>query len=249
MAERPLANKTGNGKWRSKWKRSAPERRAGAAASLADVFAPRGRFNTILLVLLALSAAGHAVTLALLPGPAGQDEAAGGMSAEDTYLAKVMQKERAKDVSKKMVGAITMPPPPPDPKSVVNNVLSEAISTDIDRTIGSLLDVDVTNKLTAQVTASLKDELAAAAETIAAGKLSEDEIRKLQDEFKSKAQQRTVQALQQHREETQVQRAQLSVKEWYETRLSKTRRQSFEKIAVCRDRGEDLRIELLSESN
>ena len=54
-----MKDKTDKNKWRSKWKRSAAERRAVAAASLADVFVPRRGAGLVLLGLLALSLGVH----------------------------------------------------------------------------------------------------------------------------------------------------------------------------------------------
>ena len=204
--------------WRRKWKPAAPGARQAAAAALAQ-FGPRRQAPRLLLALLAASLAAH-VALTALAAPAARSSDMAFLEGENTYLNKVAQKAKAKTVSRTMAQRVTMPPPPPDPEAVVNSTLSAQISTDIAKTIGKLVDVEVANKLTARVESRLKDELAEAAKNIAEGKLSEQEIKDLQAQFQKRAHEQTASALQEHREETQVEHAKLSVIDWYEGRVS-----------------------------
>ena len=204
--------------WRRKWKPAAPGARQAAAAALAQ-FGPRRQAPRLLLALLTASLAAH-VALTALAAPAARSSDMAFLEGENTYLNKVAQKAKAKTVSRTMAQRVTMPPPPPDPEAVVNSTLSAQISTDIAKTIGKLVDVEVANKLTARVESRLKDELAEAAKNIAEGKLSEQEIKDLQAQFQKRAHEQTASALQEHREETQVEHAKLSVIDWYEGRVS-----------------------------
>ena len=206
--------------WRQNWKRAPAGRRTAAAAALSDLF-ERPRSGRVLPLVLLGSLVLHAATAPLLAlvgvGLPRRDLS----SSEDAYLRQVMQKQRAKEISKEVKDRMTMPPPPPDPEAVVSSTLTSEITTDIERVIGKMMGVDVTDKLASRVAASLRDELAEAAKNIAEGRLSEQEIKELQETFKRKAHERTVEALQEHREETQVERAKMSVTEWYENRVSR----------------------------
>jgi len=204
--------------WRRTWRRADPSRRAAAANSLADVFAPRRRRRLLPGIILALSLAAHAPLLLLSPGSAGGRAAA--IATEDTYLRKVAQRQRARHVSKDLLGRITMPPAPPDPESVVTETLSAHIAGDIEKVIGKTLDVRVTDRLARGVTDRLADELAEAARNIAAGRLSEREIRQLQEHFRRKAHAEAEGALARYRRKTQVTRAKISVESWYAEAVS-----------------------------
>ncbi|KKM63915.1 hypothetical protein LCGC14_1506640, partial [marine sediment metagenome] len=183
--------------------------RQAATAALAELFrpsTPRGRLP----ILLAVSILAHG---ALLPLVLRAKTAPEGLSAgEDSYLSKVMQKERARKISRQIKDRMTMPPPPPDPASVIQNTLETTLSEDISRVVGNLLDVDVTSRLADRVKASLAQELQAASKNIAAGRLSAEEIAAL---FRAKAHEKTLQELRVYRIETQEERAQLSTIDWY----------------------------------
>ncbi len=183
----------------------------------------RPRIRTFLRAALLVSLAVHAAVVWPL-----KEGATGGLPAEQLkaleteYGKKVAAAKRAGQVARELAGKITMPPPPPDPEGVVSSTLNQALTADIEKVVGKLLGVEVTRKLTDQVTASLRDELAEAAKDIAAGNLSEEEIRALHERFKKKAHETAVAALRDHRVETQVERATLSTTEWYENSVSKT---------------------------
>ncbi|KKL82457.1 hypothetical protein LCGC14_1984570, partial [marine sediment metagenome] len=72
------------------------------------------------------------------------------------------------------------------------------------------------------VAVSLKDELARVSQDIVEGKMSEEEIKKLHEEFKRKAHGATVDELMKYREETQLERAEMTTTEWYEREMSPT---------------------------
>ena len=204
--------------YRRKWVRTAAAKRAPAAASLRDVFRTR-RAEKILLVLLLVSLAAHAVVLPVM----GYRQAAEGdqvASVEDAYLNRIQQKERAKVVSKDLVGRITMPPPPDDPETFVSKTMADSLSGDIKNVIGNLLDVSISEKIAGKVSASLKDELNAAAQKIAEQKLSQKEIADLQEDFRRKAHGAAQVALQEYRVETQVERAAVSTTQWYEEKVA-----------------------------
>jgi len=209
--------------WRRKWRRADPARRATAAESLNDLFTGRRRRGVgVLWLVLVLAAALHGGLLPL--ARRGEAPEALRPSGRDTYLRKVVQKERAVRVARHLARQVSMPPPPPVPESVIGTKLATEISTDIERVIGDATDVKVSSELARQVTSSLRDELAAAAKDIAEGKLSAKEIGELQQQFRRKAHRRTVTALRTYREKTQVARAKMSVKEWYERNVSRTLR-------------------------
>ena len=98
--------------WRRKWKRSSREQRRAAARSLHDLFQPI-RFRTLLPMMLPASVILHgaiAVCLAMV-GTAAVKQVG---RSEDTYLRKVVQKDRAKHVAANVSQRTTLPPPPPD---------------------------------------------------------------------------------------------------------------------------------------
>ncbi len=184
---------------------------------------PRRRLRSFLRWALLVSLLVHAVTVWPLKRAASTGIPPEQMKRLETeYGKKVAAAKRAAQVARELAGRITMPPPPPDPEGVVSSTLNQALTTDIEKIVGKLLDVQVTRKLTDQVTASLKDELAEAAKDIAAGKLTEEEIRALHERFKKKAHEAAVAALLEHRVETQVERATMSTTEWYENNVSRT---------------------------
>ena len=205
--------------WRRKWRRTPVAGRAGAAAALGDLFVPRRTRGVLRWVVLA-SLVAHVPAVVLLRTGRGTNLEV--LAKENTYLQKVIQKERAKEISREVKKRITMPPPPPDPEAVVGETLTSEITTDISRVIGDMLPVDVTRSLATRVTTDLAAELAEASRSIAAGQYSEEDIKKLQEQFRQKAHAKTVQALHAHREKTQVEHAKMSVTEWYESRLGAT---------------------------
>jgi len=205
--------------YRRTWKRRPPQQRRTAAQALADVFARR-KVRATLWVVLVGSAVVHVAATPFLGRGAGSGiDTAGGA---DTYLQRVMQKERAKRVSKEVKGRITMPPPPADPEAVVEGTFKESLSSDVEKLVGDMLDVSVVKRLADSVTASLADELAKVSQDIVDGKMTEDEIRKLHEEFRRKAHDVAVDELMKYREETQLERAEMSTTEWYEQEMSPT---------------------------
>jgi len=207
--------------WRRKWKRTPTARRRAAAAALGDLLDRRAaRWTLWPLLIVSLLAHVPLAMLGLGHGAANLDELAG----EKTYLQMVCQKQRAREVSRRVRHRMTMPPPPPDPQAVVSNTLTGEITTDIDRVIGQMLPRAVRAKLAGKVTTDLRAELDAAAKSIAEGQLSKADIEALQRRFKARAHAKTVQALREHREETQIDQAKISVAEWYDSRVSRTLR-------------------------
>jgi hypothetical protein len=206
--------------WRRKWFRTPIEQRRAAAASLHDLFTRPSRLEKWIGAALAVSLGLHLLTVPvlLMTGPdTGRVAEAGG-----AYLRKVLQKERAKKVSKEVQGRVTMPPPPENPEEIVENTFEQSLSGDVEKLIGNMLDEKVVKRLAKSVTVSLKDELARVSEDIVAGKMSEEEIRKLHEEFKKKAHDATMDELMKYREETQLERAEMSTTEWYEKEMSPT---------------------------
>ena len=114
---------------------------------------------------------------------------------QSEYQKKISAAKTAKVISREIQKRITMPPPPPDPEELINDTLSKELSSDLSKIVGDLLDVNVKDKLTRQVAASLKDELAIAAKDIAAGKYTEEEIKNLHQKLKYKAHPGVVQHL------------------------------------------------------
>jgi len=208
--------------WRRKWKRTDAAHRRAAAAALGDLL-DRRPARRVLWPLLIVSLLAH-VPLAILGLGRGRGTNLDELASEKTYLRKVMQKQRAREVSRKVQHRMTMPPPPPDPEAVVSNTLTGEITTDIDRVIGQMLPQAVRTKLAGKVTTDLRAELDAAAKSIAEGQLSQADIEALQRRFKARAHAKTVQALREHREETQIDQAKMSVAEWYDSRVSRTLR-------------------------
>jgi hypothetical protein len=204
--------------WRRKWRRVPPEHRRAAARELDTLFVPR-RGSWVIAITLGASLLLHGVTAPfLLRGGAGASDRI--EANEASYLARVMQKERARQISREVKNRITMPPPPPDPEAVVSETLTRELASDVEKVVGNLLEAHVTENLADYVKTNLKDELAQAAKHIADGELSEDEIQQLQEEMKRKAHELTVKALRKHRIKTQVKRAQISVTRWYEEDVS-----------------------------
>jgi len=214
----PPAPGSGRAAWRRKWRRVPAETRRTAAAALGDVFAPRKRQRAVLGFLLA-SLALHAMALPLAGlGSSVQVDLA---ASENTYLSRVLEKQRARAVSRDLSGKVTMPPPPEDPEAFVSKTMADSLTTDIDNVIGNMLDVTVTSRIKAKVSASLKAELDAAAQNIAEKKLSEAEINAIQESFRRKAHAAALGALKEYRIETQVKRAAMSTTQWYEEKVSR----------------------------
>lgn len=207
-------------KWRRRWKRVPAEARSAAAASLGDLFRRR-RAATLLPLALAVSLILHLAATPLLVGGKGRgvDDLA---AQEGTYLSQVMQKERARAVSREVQGRLTMPPPPPEPEAVVQSALTESLTSDVAKITGDLLGVELQRDLANYVQASLKDELASAAADIATGKLSEDEIRELHRKFQEKAHEKTLAWRKEYLVQHQEERAAMSTTEWYEKDVSRT---------------------------
>jgi hypothetical protein len=201
-------------RWRRKWTRTPPGRRGTAAAALGDLF-QRPRPSFLVLGVLAGSAVCHLALVPLLG--VGRGKSLEDLEAtENAYLRKVLQKRRAAAVSRQVSGKITMPPPPEDPEEFVSKTMDASLGTDIDKVIGDMLDVEVTSQIRAKVSASLKEELRAAARKIAEKKLSQKEIQDLQEAFRRKAHEAALGALKEYRIETQVKRAAVSTTRWYE---------------------------------
>ena len=205
--------------WRRKWKRMPAESRQVARASLGDLFEVRRAVRTWLWMMLVISLALHVVTVPFLFTGTGTAQSA---KMQGSYLQKVLQKERAKKASKKAQGRITMPPPPDDPKAVIEGTFKESLSADVGKLVGHMLDDTVVKRLAHRVTEGLQAELAKVSENIVEGKMSEEEIKKLHEEFKRKAHDATVDELMKYREETQLERAEMSTTEWYEKEMSPT---------------------------
>ena len=220
MSAPDVAGKPNPRGWRRKWRRVPIERRRAAGETLGDLFAPPERAGKLLIGVLLLSLIAHAGLLPMLA--VGRQTALDDLAVrEDSYLQKVMQKQRARKISRDVKGRLTMPPPPPDPEAVISGTLSEALTTDIGKVVGNVADVKLTSRLADRVRSSLADELKAAARNIAQGEYSEEEIRKLHDQFRKKAHQVAVDELKTHRIETQVERASMSTKQWYEKDVSR----------------------------
>ncbi len=207
-----------SGNWRRKWVRAPAQKRRQAAAALPDLFLTRRHPGGIILAVLLLAAAGlHGGLLPFVKIEKGRDIVR--MVAKDSYLRKVIQKERARSISRSLSGRITMPPPPEDPEEFVSKTMGDSLTTDIEKVIGSMLDVEVTKTISGQVSASLKDELKAAAKKMADQELSKKEIEAIQEDFRRKAHAAALGALREHRIKTQVKRAAISTTQWYEEKV------------------------------
>jgi hypothetical protein len=209
-------------RWRRKWRRASPQDRRAAAAALAHALRPAPARWATLLALLVLSVAAHAGLFCKF-----RDHVRGGRSATvakatDTYLQKVLQRERAREVARNLVRKVTMPPPPADPAAVMAGTLTDSLVSDVKKITTGLLDVKLQSAMSAHVAASLKGELAEAAKRIAEGKLSEEEMQALHEQFRQKAHAEALAWQKTYREEKQVEIAALGTTEWYEERLSRT---------------------------
>ena len=205
--------------WRRKWKRTPAEARTAAAASLGDLFEEQWSFEMALIGALGLSLLVHAGTVPLLIRARRSVDLAG---QAGSYLQKVEQTNRAKKHSKEAKGRVTMPPPPQDPETVIEGTFKESLSSDVEKLVGNMLDSKVVKRLSDSVKVSLKEELARVSADIVEGKMSEEEIKKLHEEFKKKAHDVTLDELMKYREETQLERAEMSTTEWYEKEMSPT---------------------------
>jgi len=204
--------------WRQRWKRTPPQNRVTAAGTLGDLFEPR-RGRSLLVAALAASLIIHALTVAFVPigGGSGREQVA---ESENTYLRKVMQKQRARHAAVDVSKGITAPPPPPDPEQFVSDALTEELAQDLSQVTGGLLDIKLEKSLTDHVQASLETELKEASRQIATGKLSKDQIKQLHRRFKQKAMDAARDWREVHREEYQVEIAAKTVTEWYEQRIA-----------------------------
>jgi len=216
---RRQAARDGRG-YRRKWKRVPPERRRAAVESLADLFAHR-KVRRALWGVLAVSLTCHAGLLPFLTV-----DKRGTLNElavqENTYLRKVMQKERAKKISREIEHRVTMPPPPPDPEAVVESALSESLAEDVGKVTDGLMSVDLQAELASHIKSTLKDELAAAARNIAEGALTEDEIRALHLRFQKKAHDTAKTWRDDYLIKHQEERAAMNTTQWYENDVSKT---------------------------
>ena len=208
-------------RWRRKWRRASPEDRRAAAAALARGLRPAPARWAAVLALVVLSFAAHAGLLWTFRHHLRGGDSALVAKATDTYLQKVLQRERATRVARELVRKVTMPPPPVDPEAVVAGALTDSLVTDVKKITTGLLDVKLQTAMSAHVAASLKDELAEASKQIAEGKLSEADIKALHEKFREKAHAEALAWQKNYREEKQVEIAALSTTEWYEERLSR----------------------------
>jgi len=204
--------------WRRTWKKASAEERRAAARALRTPTRLVSGTKWLLIGMLGISVAGH---VALAPYVVRKN--GGGVHADEgSYLQRVMQKERAKVISKEIRNRITMPPPPPDPEAVVENTFKQSLSGDVEKLVGNMLDTKVVRRLADRVAASLQDELAQVSQDIVAGKMTAEEIEKKHKELKEKAHELTTDELMKYREETQLERAEMSTTEWYESEMSPT---------------------------
>lgn len=214
----------------AEWERQTPDSPGDESEPKADftpvsvwvsrITSPPPRVRTGLRWALFLSMLAHISLSPVLPrGGLGQSEKA--EEAQTEYMKRTQAAKAAKIIAPNIRRQIAKAPPPPDPEDVVTETMSQRIDTDVERMIGGVLNVEVTGEIAKQVKASLKEELQAAAQKIAQGEYSEEEIQAFQERVKREAHTTMVQALEQHRDKTQVQRASLSVTEWYEQHLGK----------------------------
>ena len=206
--------------WRRKWQRTAAVRRRTAAASLGDLF-HRRRLRSVPVVTVVVSLIAHAA-LILAIGPHLRTTAEEIAAGEDTYLSRVVQKDRARKISREVKDRMTMPPPPPEPEAVVEGALSDSLAGDMEKVTSGLMNVELQSELSSYVKTELKDELAAAAREIAEGRLSEEEIRALHKEFQEKAHGKAVAWRKDYLIKHQEERAAMSTTEWYRTAVAPT---------------------------
>ena len=93
----PTTKKQPAANWRRKWKRAPADRRTPAARALGDLFAARAERRGLVVLMLLAAAAGHAGLLPFADTGRGKDLVA--RTATDSYLRRVVQKERARHVS------------------------------------------------------------------------------------------------------------------------------------------------------
>ncbi len=205
--------------WRQKWRRAPPQRRALAAASLVDIF-PRSRLSRLLPAVLLGSLGVHLCAAPFVSF--GERKDVRELATTDTYLRKVVQKERARWIARKIAGRVAMPPAPPDPEAVVEQAMAEALTSDVEKVTAGLLNVKLQKELSAYVESSLKDELAAAARDIATGRLTEDQIKALHRKFQERAHHQALAWRKDYLVRHQEERAAMSTTEWYEKDVSPT---------------------------
>ena len=220
MSDQGNAPKTSPRGWRRKWRRVPAEERRAAVASLGDLFGRR-RLQLFLVVTTIVSLIVHAAVVFVIK-PHIRTPAQQVAAREDTYLSRVMEKDRARKVSREVKDRLTMPPPPPEPEAVVERAMSESLTDDVAKITGKLLPMALQNELAQYIKTSLKDELAIAASDIAEGKLTKAQIEGLHREFQRKAHAKTIEWRKAYLEEHQIERAAMSTTEWYEKEVSQT---------------------------
>jgi len=227
--------------WRRRWTRAPSQKRAVAATALGDLF-ERRRVRTALAKTFAVSLVVHLIAgrfLLTLTVRAPSQTAA----REDSYLRRVIQKDRARHVAADASRRTTLPPPPPDPEQFVSDTLTQELTQDLTQVTSGLLDVQLEQSLTQHVHASLEAELQEASKRIATGTLSKDEIKKLHRQFREKAMDAARDWREVHREEYQVKIAAKTVTQWYEQRVaSQIRRAVQDALFTGRSRIWDRRL-------
>jgi phage FluMu protein Com len=216
-SQAPPASTTKRG-WRRRWKAVSREHRIQAVSSLADIFTPPKERN-LLFILLIVSLIGHALSLPLI-GAGKQLNIEEAIDQQDSYLKKIMHKERAKVVADEVAKKTTMPPPPPDPEKFVSDTITKELTTDLAQVTSGLLDVKLEKSLIDHVQGSLEQEIKEQSKQISKGKLSKDQIKQLQRQFKEKALTAAREWREEHREEYQVPIAAKTVTEWYEENVA-----------------------------
>lgn len=198
---------------------SPPARLPAHQAWMEWIRRPRPRVSTALRSMLVVSIALHVIVLCVVPRNKmlSSDQL---NKLETEYGKKITMTKRAAVAAREIANKITMPPPPPNPEQVIQSVLEDEIHADVVKVVKGLESDKVVQKLAGAVTKDLKNELKAAVDAMVAGKYSKEEIERFQKEFREKAQAKTLEVLQQHRVETQVDRAYDTTREWYEKEVA-----------------------------
>ncbi|MDP6112395.1 MAG: hypothetical protein QGG53_11055 [Planctomycetota bacterium] len=181
---------------------------------------------------------GAGTALGILSTPASSFMKSAGTGREETaYEKRIRQSKIARRMAEELKGKITMPPPPPDPESVVQEAMTDSLQGDVSKLMGGegeMLEEVVLQGIAQRVSRGLEAELKAVAVEIAEGQLTAEEINARQKALEDKAHELMNQELYRHRVKTQTKRAKMKSLEWYRKSVASV---LLENIAVNVIRG------------
>jgi hypothetical protein len=162
--------------------------------------------------------------------------------SKNTYLSKMVQRERGKIRGHEIRASVQAPPAPPDPQLFAEKAIANAATKGVEQMTSKLIPVALQSSLVKHVETTLADEIREMAEKVKKRELTQAEYQKKQKDLQEKVFVVAQQYGAKMREEGQIEIASGMVTDWYEDRVARQFKEMVRKVLFSSEENRPWRI-------